>query len=142
MRYGPFWNLRSADRAMRRARRHLKPTEQNQLARHLEAALKCYGWLHGQARSAGIPLWKLIPKHHAMTHIAFDTLGVNPRHVQCYLDEDMVGKFKKLYIACHARSAPLRSLERYVLGQAMHWLLAARRLHPLLRPRKRPRPVP
>ncbi len=139
MRWGLFWHLCSADHVMRRGRRHLRPAEHDQLQRRVESALQCYGWLSGRARTMGIPLWRLIPKHHAMTHIGFDTKGVNPRHVQCYMDEDMVGKMKRLYIKCHAQSAPRRSLERYVLGQAARWLRALQQLHPMLR-EKRPRP--
>ncbi len=136
-RWALFWNLCSADRLMRRGRRHLPRNEQERLAQRIEAALQSYGWLSGRARQSGVSLWKLIPKHHAMTHIGFDTLGVNPRHVQCYLDEDMVGKIKRLYVACHPKTAPRRCLERYVLGQAMHWLWALEHLRPQL---KRPRP--
>ena len=142
MRWGLFWHLCSADRVTRRARRHLKPHEREQLAQRVEAALRCYKWLHGHAQRSGIPIWKLIPKHHAMTHIGFDALGVNPRFVQCYKDEDMVGKFKRIYTSCHARTAPRRSLERYLLGQCAHWFQVLEQVHPAMQPRpKRQRPA-
>ncbi len=137
-RWALFWHLCSADHVMRRAGRHLRRHEQEQLAQRVEAALASYAWLSGRARRRGVPLWALKPKHHAMTHIGFDTQGVNPRRQQCYLDEDMVGKCKRLYTACHPLTASRRCLQRYALGQASRWREALRQLHPWLRKRSRP----
>ena len=49
--------------------------------------------------------WKVVPKFHALSHIAYDNGGVNPRQVHCYQDEDMVGKLKRIYLRCHGALA-------------------------------------
>ncbi len=43
----------------------------------------------------------------------------NPRLAHCYQDEDFVGRVKRVYSACHGKTAPKRSLERYALGMAV-----------------------
>lgn len=121
---------------MRRASRHLSAHERAELARRTEAALACYAWLHHRSAARGVALWKVVPKHHAWTHVAYDNMGANPRSVHCYADEDMVGKAKQLYNCCHARTAPLRSMQRYALRQALRWLRALRGVHPRLRKRR------
>ncbi len=91
VRWAFFYYLCSADEVMRRAGRHLRRAEHEAVACKTESALQCYAWLHHRSRARGIPLWKILPKHHAWTHIAYDNMGVNPRAVHCYMDEDMVG---------------------------------------------------
>ena len=58
--------------------------------------------------------------------------------MQCYTDEDMVGRMKKLYNACHARTAPMRAMQRYSMLQALRWVEAMRKTHPQLRKRRAP----
>ena len=86
--------LVEADEIQRRSGRHLAPEAQANLAAAIERVLCAYNSLAAEAIGAGVKLWKLIPKHHAMTHIAYDNGGTNPRKVSCYLDEDMVGRMK------------------------------------------------
>ncbi len=130
------WTCR-ADELMRRAGRHLTPRDRAELARRTEAALACYAWLNHRASARGMPLWKVLPKHHAWTHVAYDNMGTNPRSVHCYSDEDVVGKMKRLYNACHATTAPRRSMQRYALLQSLRWLQALRKIAPQLRQRAR-----
>ena len=127
-----FWTCR-ADLLMRRAGRHLTVVERQKLARFTESALACYGWLHRSAKARRVELWKVIPKHHAWTHIAYDNMGTNPRSVHCYADEDMVGKAKRLYNKRHGRTAPARSMQRYSLRQALRWRRTLRESRPALR---------
>ncbi len=56
------------------------------------------------------PLYYLTPKHHALTHIAYDNCGVNPWTASCYGDEDMVGRMKRIYARGHGRAASRRWL--------------------------------
>ena len=86
-----------------------------------EDALLASNALAASSIEAGRPLWKLLPKHHALTHIAYDNGGVNPRWVSCYPDEDMVGRMKRIYQRCHGSTAPERSLSRYVILLGMRW---------------------
>ena len=119
---------------MRRAGRHMRAKERRALAHCTEAALQLYRWQHVRAKQRGLALWKLLPKLHAWSHIAYDNGGTNPRHVHCYVDEDMVGRMKRLYVRCHARSAPSTALLRYILLQCMHWLDKFEQAHPRLQP--------
>ena len=66
-----------------------------------------------------------MPKFHYMTHSAHDQSKVtNPRWVHVYADEDMVGKVKKIVVACHAKTASTRVLERYNILFGARWLRA------------------
>ncbi len=122
VRWAFFQYLCSADRLMRRAGRKLAPPEQEALARRTEAALLCYRWLHLRAVASGRALWRVIPKHHAWSHIAYDSAGTNPRGAHCYADEDMIGRAKRIYMKCHAGTAPTRAMQRYAMLQCLRWV--------------------
>ena len=60
-----------------------------------------------------------------MTHSAYNQSKVtNPRWVHVYADEDMVGKVKKIAVACHAKMASTRVLDRYKILFGIRWLRA------------------
>ena len=120
--FASFWH---ADVLMRQAGRHMSAASAQELAATVEDALQLYKAL---SLEAGGGLWPLLPKHHALTHIAFDSAGTNPRRVHCYSDEDMVGKLKAIYIKCDARTAGHRALQRYQILQAIRWRGLAKRL--------------
>ena len=62
------------------------------------------------------------PQMHMITHMAYDMSSeANPRRVQCYADEDMVGRFKRLVLACHALTAGRRAVFRYLILVDMRW---------------------
>jgi hypothetical protein len=69
--------------------RFLSPERQRMLADAVEVACVTHNWLAAESLQLGTNLWKLVPKLHAATHLGYDNRGVNPRAVQCYLDEDM-----------------------------------------------------
>ncbi len=79
--------------------------------------------------------WRLIPKAHALLHLACDSAMGNPRVAHCYQDEDFVGRMRRVYVSCHGTTAPLRSLQRYSLGCSV--ALAAR--EELLQGKRRPK---
>ena len=77
--------------------------------------------------------------------MTYDCGGMNPRTVQCYADEDMVGRVKRIAVACHGGSrGPERTLARYVILQGVRWSnrLASLRTTPQLDGRPRPRAAP
>ena len=108
-----------ADRICRKAGRHFTRKEHALFCFYLEKALVSYNALAQEAAAQGKRTWKLLPKHHAVTHY-FDT-KINPRRISCYQDEDMVGRVKKIYVACHGSSAPQRSLQRYAIIACLRW---------------------
>jgi hypothetical protein len=110
-----------ADEIQRRSGRHLLPEARLKLAAAMERALRAYNALAAEAIEAEVRLWRLTPKHHAMTHIAYDNGGTNPRKTSCYLDEDMVGRMKRIYVMCHGSTAPYTSLRRYIILCGLRW---------------------
>ena len=125
MRAAVFVNLVRFDVLCRESERKPSLEQAEGMADAIEAALSCYNWLAAGAMNAkpkAIKLWKVVPKFHMLTHIAYDNAGeVNPRWVHFYSDEDMVGKVKTIYCACHGTTAPLRSLQRYAILQCLRW---------------------
>ena len=117
-----FRKLVQADKLLKDNDRFLTTASADAYGSLMETALAVYGQLSSASRAAGIRLWPITPKFHAMQHIAYDQVFMgNPRRVHCYSDEDMVGKMKRIYIRCHGTTAPHRSLQRYALLQNMRW---------------------
>ena len=114
-----FESFVKADKICRSAGRHMTKRDHKLFCLHLEHALVSYNALAVEASANKKTLWKLLPKFHAVTHY-YDT-RVNPRRVSCYQDEDMVGKVKKIYCACHGSTAPFRGLQRYAILQCLRW---------------------
>ena len=114
-----FHSFVEADRICRKSGRHFTPDQHRQFCAALEKALVCYNALAVEASALKIKSWKMLPKHHAATH--YYDVPLNPRKVACNLDEDMVGRMKKIYISCHGSTAPFRSLQRYAIVQCLRW---------------------
>ena len=117
----------SADIVMRAAPKFLNLSQRAKLIDHFEGALLAYNWLSSWAAGEDSKLYPMKPKCHALQHIAMD-FGVNPRRTVCYLDEDVVGRSKRIYNGCHGSSAPYRSLQRYLIIIGIRWLSALRRM--------------
>ncbi|CAE7863872.1 unnamed protein product, partial [Symbiodinium necroappetens] len=55
-----------------------------------------------EAIDNGRLLWKLRPKFHKLDHIAYDQAArINPIVLSCYMDEDAVGKIKRMAMKSH-----------------------------------------
>ena len=117
----------AGDVVMRGAGKFLDRDQRAALINHFENALLAYNALAVESASNNEKLYLIIPKHHALVHIAID-FGLNPRRTQCYLDEDMVGRCKRLYNSCNAASASLRVLQRYFIMVGLRWANEIRRL--------------
>ncbi len=94
--------------------RFLPPEAQRAAAGHCAAALDALRQLAVLAPGR----WRLQPKAHALTHIAYDAL-MNPRVVHCYQDEDFVGRAKRTWGRCHGLTAQRRVLEHYVMHSTL-----------------------
>ena len=121
MRAAMYRSWVAADIVMRGAGKFLQPEERRQLKEHFENALLCYHALSSESQSKGEHLYRWTPKHHALVHIYMDLFHFNPRKQHCYQDEDMVGRMKRVYNGCHQNTAPLRSLQRYLLMVGLRW---------------------
>ena len=116
-----FHKFCQVDRLLRTAGKHLTEEQRDSCMNLMEAALLAYYALYSLAIAIGEKLWKAIPKCHALQHLAAD-FGSNPRRQQCYGDEDMIGRAKRLYNGCHGTTAPRRSLQRYRIILGLRWL--------------------
>lgn len=115
-----FRSFVKADLVCRRAGRLFTEAEHELYSRHIERALRSYNFLAAESIKAGIKNWKIVPKFHALTHIAYDC-RLNPRRVAANDDEDVVGKMKRVYCSCHANTASQRALQRYILNICLKW---------------------
>ncbi len=107
------------DAVYRRAPRFLEREQAERAQAHCLDALQAV-----QSLTALFPNgpWRLTPKCHALMHLACDTASGNPRASHCYQDEDVIGRVEQLYTACHGKTAPKRSVERYTLGSCVAFL--------------------
>ena len=103
------------------APRFMAAAAAEKLEQNMEQALLLYNALAAEAAASDRCVWRLRPKLHACTHIGYDHGGTNPRRVHCYADEDMVGKMKRVYLRCHACTAPQRALQRYAILVGKRW---------------------
>ena len=124
LRAGMLHHFVRADIVCRRAGRQFTDEDWCCASKHFESAMKCYNALAAEAVTQNIKNWKLVPKFHALVHIANDYNNTYPRRTQCYLDEDMVGKMKRIFVKCHANTAHYRSLQRYCILVGLRFWLA------------------
>ena len=109
-----------ADVICRKAGRVFTVAEHRLYGRQIQRALQSYNYLAAESISKKEKNWKIVPKFHAITHIAYDSRA-NPRRNSAYDDEDIVGQMKRLYNTCHVMTAALRTLQRYVLQMCLKW---------------------
>ena len=85
--------------------------------------LLAYVRMSDYAMQAAQALWPLKPKHHKFDHIIrkVSRSGYNPRHFDCYRDEDWCGHMKNLSRTTHARRGHERTLQRYCLLLGVVW---------------------
>ena len=102
----------------------------------MEKALIHLNCLHGDALEEREFLWHIAPKCHMATHLAYDFVaeGVNPRRVNCYADEDMVGRIKRIVQRCHGAKAGTRVLDRYAILVGTRWWTRLAQLRGLRQP--------
>ena len=74
-------------------------------------------------------LFKQIPKHHDVQHMCFEFAPqANPRTVTCYMDEDMIGKIKKIVAKTHPKNMDYRALQRFAVTVSLKWVRKANEL--------------
>ena len=72
----------------------------------------------------GLPRWKQPPKvHYAVGHLAHQAILINPRFVQCYSAEGLVGKMTKVWKKStdgpHRRVSQHKVVLNYLVGMAL-----------------------
>ena len=85
--------------------------------------LICYQQLAVQADLANENLWGIRPKFHFFD----ESLGrmketlENPARQSCMMEEDAMGKFKRVGQSTHRVSQSLRGLQRYLIWLKLRW---------------------
>ncbi len=85
--------LHAMDQVWAQAPRFLTPSQESAAAGHCEQALEALRRLAEMLPGR----WRVVPKAHALTHIAYDSCMGNPRAAHCYQDEDFVGRVKRIW---------------------------------------------
>ena len=103
-------SFRDFDNICKKADRHMTEEQHENMSTAIEHAPLTYNALADKAIRRGIRRWKVLPKFHAFTH--YYSSKTNLRAVHCYLDEDFVGRLKKLstmyrgLVECELRGGP------------------------------------
>ena len=96
--------------------------EHENMCTAIEHALLTYNALADEAIRRNIRRWKVLPKFHAFTHYYYHK--TNPRAFHCYLDEDFVGRLKRLVngvCATGGTRTSRRAMSRYSVGVCLRW---------------------
>ena len=85
--------------------------------------LVCYQYLAVAAHEAGLCLYKVRCKHHYVQHTVrrLEYCSWNPRRQQCILEEDYLGKLKRIANKTAKKNMPTRLLQRYMMFMFVRW---------------------
>ena len=121
LRAACFACLRDFDAICKNAGRHMTDEEHEEMSQAIENALLAYNALADTALRKGIRRWKVLPKMHALTH--YWCSKTNPRAVHCYLDEDFVGRLKRIVNSVHGKGTGTskRAMIKYKIGVCLRW---------------------
>ena len=82
-----------------------------------------YLGLANASLDAGVMRWALRPKLHQLEHLVLDfSIRKNPRFFSCVLDEDAVGRLKKVTQHTHPRTLSVRALQHYAVAVCHLWV--------------------
>jgi hypothetical protein len=92
--------------------------------------LELYAKLHNKATANGDLLFHHLPKVHAWWHMVFKARYQHPRLGSTCIDEDFVGRIKRIVLQCSAgtrlHDIPKKVADRFVLGKAFMYSFAAK----------------
>ena len=75
--------------------------------------------LRSRAKEAKQLLWHIVPKSHYMQHFPDEARLINPRLVQCYIEESYIGKVSKIWASCkcgpYSETIQHRGLLKYLV---------------------------
>ena len=77
--------------------------------------------LRSRAKDAGQLLWYITAQTHYMQHFPDEARLINPRAVQCYIEESYIGKIAKIWARC--KNGPYgETIQRLALLKYLVWL--------------------
>ena len=101
----------------------MSQNEAGDAAAHGSMYLQCLGQLAARSALRGEENWRLRPKCHyldeSLMHMR-ETLE-NPYKQSCIMEEDFMGKVKKVASKTHRGNQPSRTLARYLLMLRLEW---------------------
>ena len=126
MRATSIWALANCQHIMDTHGLILDSSASGNLRASIYLWLQSYQWLAHTSQTDNSCLYYIRPKFHYIDHIAMDidlskTWNLNPRFLSCMADESFLGKLMKIGKKCHASSASLRLLQRWILFIAIRW---------------------
>ena len=78
--------------------------------------------LRSRAKEQRQLLWHIVPKTHHMQHFPTEAKLINPRLVQCYIEESYIGKVAKIWAS--SKNGPYKeTVQRIVLLKYLVWLV-------------------
>ena len=99
----------------------LTGTELQQLTTHTQGVGKYLQLLRSRAKTQKQLLWHITPKTHYMQHFPDEARLINPKAVQCYIEESTIGKVAKIWAS--SKSGPYReTIQRTALLKYLLWL--------------------
>jgi len=104
----------------------LNATDVQKLGQQLQRMGASYQYLACITANEGLTRWKQTPKvHYAVAHLANQARLINPRVVQCYSAEGLVGKvshiWKKSLDGPHQRISQGKVILKYLTGMALEF---------------------
>ena len=103
--------------------RWFEPEERSRAVRAGNLFLACYQYLALNAIKKRQMQFHVMPKLHYFKHMIMrvrDT-GENPRFFACWMEEDAVGKYKKIGNKVHKKTFNGRFMTRYKVMISMRW---------------------
>ena len=119
--YKVVQSLARAYEIMYNAEFFLTAAEAQDLDEQLSRMGRSYQWLSVETMGQWLTRWKQPPKiHYAIGHLAQQARLINPRYVQCYSAEGLVGKVAKVWEKSmsgpHAAISQHMVLKKYLCG--------------------------
>lgn len=90
--------------------------------------LRTYQRLAEMANSVGRKSYHMRPKFHELDHVmaSLTQMKLNPMRLDCFGDEDFMGKLKKMGAHVHSGNVMHRLQQRYLFYLWIRWRKAAR----------------
>jgi hypothetical protein len=95
------------------------------IAFHGNMFLIGYADVAAESRIAQTNLWFVRPKLHycAEMMLSCKTYLENPHKMSTIMEEDFMGKIKKIALRTHRAATTMRTVERYMMFLKEHWFL-------------------
>ena len=86
--------------------------------KHYQAANEC-------ARTSGQMYWHIVHKHHWLQHLATQARLINPRFIQAYKEEGLIGRIARVSKSCangpYSRTIQRTALTKYLVGVQLRY---------------------